>query len=333
MEDDDRFGAVKRPAAELAGPDHDHPRSALPILLLGCLLVGASSTFIKLAGTSADTAAFFRCALALLVFLPISLLEWRRYGRPPARMVRFGLASGVLLGADYLMWTQSILDAGAAVATVLIGIQVVVFPLLARIFLGERVQRRFLIALPVMIVGLGLTGGILNVDPHAPHPIRGAVLGTAAGICYAGYLLAIRPASRADRRMIVTPVGFGTASAAAVIGLVGGIGLTIELHLGPDAWFWLIAVAVCGQALSFVMIGYGSVRLPAGRAAAAMLLQPMAAVVLGTIVLQERPAVSQYIGMAVTVAAVALATINRRSPVPRTPATVPEAERDRPMTS
>lgn len=306
--------ADTRPDATLSGVDHS--RAALPTLLLGCLLVGASSTFIKLSGTSADTAAFFRCALALLVFVPISLLEWRRYGRPQPRMVLFGLASGVLLGADYLMWTQSILDAGAAVATVLIGIQVLVFPMLVRIFLGERIQRRFLVALPVMSIGLGLTGGILNVDPHAPHPVRGAVLGIAAGICYAGYLFAIRPASRPDRRMIVTPVGFGTASAAAVIGIVGGVGHGIDLRLDAHAWFWLIMVAVCGQALSFVMIGYGSVRLAAGRAAAAMLLQPLAAIVLGTLVLNEHPAPSQYVGMVVTVAAVAMATVSRRRRTP-----------------
>ncbi|WP_172836056.1 DMT family transporter [Microlunatus soli] len=317
----DRPAAGIGPAGpSVAGPQaprpDDHSPMALPTLLLGCLLVGASSTFIKLSGTTADTAAFFRCALALLVFAPIAVLEWRRYGRPHRRMVLFGLGSGVLLGADYLMWTQSILDAGAAVATVLIGIQVVVFPMLSRIFLGEQIQRRFLIALPVMIIGLGLTGGILDVDPNAPHPVRGAALGIAAGICYAGYLFAIRPASRPDRRMVVTPIAFGTASAAAVIGVVGGIGHGIDLHLDAHAWFWLIMVAICGQALSFVMIGYGSVRLAAGRAAAAMLLQPMAAIVLGTIVLDEHPAPSQYVGMAVTVAAVAMATIRGRIRTP-----------------
>ncbi|CAM3811128.1 DMT family transporter [Isoptericola cucumis] len=287
---------------------------ALSTLVLGCLLVGASSTFIKLSGATADTAAFLRCALALVPFAPLMLLEWRRFARPPARMVRFGLAAGVLLGADYLMWTQSILDAGAGVATVLIGVQVVVFPLLARVLDGEHLTRRFLVALPVMIAGLGLTGGLLAADPTAPHPLRGAVLGTAAGVCYAGFLYLVRPASDADRRLIVTPTGLATASAAVVVGVVGVLKGGIDLDLEPQGWLWLAAVALGGQALSFVLIGYGSVRLPAGRAAAVMLLQPVAAVVLGTLLLGEQPAGSQYVGMALTVAAIAVATTPGRRP-------------------
>lgn len=66
------------------------------------------------------------------------------------------------------------------------------------------------------------------------------------------------------------------------------------------------------RVLAFVLIGYGSVRLPVGRAAAVMLLQPVAAVVLGTMVLGERPDVTQYAGMVITVVAVAMATLQVR---------------------
>ncbi|MBB5917336.1 drug/metabolite transporter (DMT)-like permease [Nocardia transvalensis] len=313
--------------------DLDRTPSALPALVLGCVLVGASSTFIKLSGTTAHTAAFYRCALALLVLAPVVLVEYRRYGRPPAPLPRLATASGVLLGADYLMWTQSILDAGAAVATVLIGVQVVVFPLLAWLVSREQVHRRFLVALPVMLAGLVLTGGVLDADPHAPHPIRGAILGIAAGVCYAGYLLLVRRASGAERRMVVTPVAFGTASAAAVIGVVGVASRDLAIGLDAPAWAWLIAVAVCGQALSFALINYGSVRLSAARAAAIMLLQPVAAIVLGVAVLHEHPTLSQYLGMAITITAIALATVGTKArPRPGRPSAGPISRTARPAT-
>ncbi|GAB3170996.1 DMT family transporter [Myceligenerans halotolerans] len=290
-------------------PAEANQMSVTLVLVLGCALVGASSTFIKLSGATADTAAFLRCTLALPVLVPLAVPEWRRYGRPPARMIGLGALAGILLGLDYLMWTQSILDAGAAVATVLIGIQVVAFPVLARIFGGERLQRRFLVALPVMIVGLALTGGLLDADPGAPHPVRGTVLGITAGVCYAGFLYVIRPASNVDRRMVVTPISAATTAAAVVIGSVGALSGGIDLALTPHAWWWLTAVALGGQVLAFLLIGYSSVRLPAGRAAAIMLLQPVAAVVLGTLVLHEQPAAAQYTGMLLTVAAIAVATV------------------------
>lgn len=155
------------------GPSSSPVAGALPALLAGCLLVGASSTFIKLSGATSDTAALLRCALALIVFVPASIWEWRRHGLPPLRMIMFGLAAGLFLGWDYTMWTQSILDSGASVATVLIGVQVVAFPLLTRVLVGERVQRRFLVALPVMIIGLVLTGRLAAADRM--HRIRCAV--------------------------------------------------------------------------------------------------------------------------------------------------------------
>jgi drug/metabolite transporter (DMT)-like permease len=296
----------------LPRPAETTPATAMLTLVAGCLLVGASSTFIKLSGATADTAAFLRCALALAVLVPLAALEWRRYGAPPPRMLRLGALAGVLLGVDYLMWTQSILDAGAAVATVLIGIQVVAFPLLARLFGGERLQRPFLVALPVMIAGLALTGGLLDADPGAPHPVRGTVLGIAAGLCYAAFLYVIRPASDADRRLIVTPTAAATASAAVVIGAVGAGTGGIDLVLDPEAWWWLAAVALGGQVLAFLLIGFGSVRLPASRAAAVMLLQPVAAVVLGALVLHERPTLAQYAGMVLTVVAIGVATVTPR---------------------
>jgi drug/metabolite transporter (DMT)-like permease len=315
----DAADEIARPTGQdVAGRDmhdtgHGGPSSgALPALVAGCMLVGASSTFIKLSGADADTAAFLRCALALIVFIPAFGWEWRKYGLPPARMIVFGLGSGLFLGCDYTMWTQSILDAGAGVATVLIGVQVVAFPLLARLVLGERVHRRFLIALPVMIFGLALTGGLAGADPHAAHPTRGAILGISAGLAYAGYLFVNRQGAAQQRSLIITPVGLGTASAAAVIGSVGLVRGDIDLQLSLHAWFWLAALAFGGQALSFVLIGYATLRLPSGRAAAVLLLQPTAAVVLGALVLGERPDITQYAGMLITLTAVATATLQPR---------------------
>lgn len=312
-------GTAAAPA--VVDPPPTGSSTAVSSLVIGCVLVGASSSFIKLSETTATTAAFFRCALALIAFAPAVALEWRRRGLPPRRMVLLGLLAGFFLGCDYLMWTQSILDSGAAVATVLIGVQVVAFPILSRIFLGDAIARRFLLALPLMIIGLGLTGGLLTADEAAPHPTRGAILGVSAGICYAAYLMVHRPASHARPSLHVTPVACSTLAAAVVIGSVGAATGQIDVTLPARSWFWLAAVALCGQALSFVLIGYGLSRLTTGVAAALMLLQPVAAVVLGTLVLGERPAAAQYLGMLLTLTAVLIASLSPRRRRARAPHT------------
>ncbi|WP_052460759.1 DMT family transporter [Microbacterium gorillae] len=290
------------------------PTIALWVLVAGCLLAGTSSTFIRLSGANAVTAAFLRCALALLAFAPFIVMEWRRYGPPKRRMVVLSLIAGVLLAADYLMYTQSVLDVGAGVATVLIGVQVVALPILTFLFVRERVARRFLIALPVMVAGLALTGGLGSAaGSDSGHQVRGAILGVLAGICYAGFLFFNRPAGAIDPRMLFLPTALATASSAVVLGAVGLGSRTFDFDIGVSGWFWLSLVAILGQALTFVLIAYGLVRLDAGRAAPIMLLQPISAVLVGALVLAERPSLLQLLGIVLTVGAVALATVGPRT--------------------
>lgn len=292
------------------------------VLIGGCLLVGASSTFIRLSGATSATAALARCTLAMPFLAAFAWSEVRRWGMPDRRGLLLALASGGLLAVDYLMWTQSVLDAGAGIATVLIGVQVVVFPLLARIGLGERVSGRFIAALPVMVLGLVLTGGVLGADPTAPAPLRGAVLGVLAGVCYAGYLFFNRQSARRRQRQVVMPVAIATGAAgicilvvALVAPLLSSAAATPRLDLagpGVTGWLWLIVVAIGGQVLSFVAIGYGSARLPASQAGPVMLLQPVAAIVLGAVVIGERPSAAQLTGIALVLVAIGIATITGR---------------------
>ena len=51
------------------------PSYAMAALILGCLFVGSSSALIKLSGATAGTAAFLRCALALVVFAPLLVVS------------------------------------------------------------------------------------------------------------------------------------------------------------------------------------------------------------------------------------------------------------------
>lgn len=284
----------------------------LAITVLGCALVGASSTFIRLSGQGAVTAAFYRCALALIPLAICGALEYRRLGRLQPGAARWALGSGIFLACDYLLWTQSILDTGAAVATVLIGSQVIVYPLLARLIEGERLRPRFFLALPVMLTGLALTGGIGTRALQAESPVRGTVFGVAAGGLYAGYLYCNRRATKLDRRRIFAPVALGTGSAATVIGLFGLVTGTIAVHMPGASWGWLVAVAFGGQFLSFVFIGMGTVRLPADLAATVLLLQPLSGIVMGRLVLHEQLGALQYAGMALTVGAVALMSLPAR---------------------
>ncbi|MGW1679749.1 DMT family transporter [Saccharopolyspora sp. NPDC002376] len=277
-----------------------------PVLLMiagaGCL--SFSAIVVKLADVNAGTAAFLRCALALIALVPLAVRECRRHGRFEAWLVVCALVAGALLGLDYVMWTASVLDVGAGISTVLINVQVVIFPVLARIFGGTPIRRRFLLTCPVMLAGITLVGGALSHDPNAQHQVRGTVLGLAAGAAYAGYLYLNRLSGQRSPRHVVTPVCVATASAAAVAGLLGTATTGISLDLPAASWSWLVVLALIGQVAAFLLMAAAIPRLAPNTSASLLLLQPVLAVALGMIVVAETPAASQLVGCAVVVAAV-----------------------------
>ncbi|WP_420096535.1 EamA family transporter, partial [Brevibacterium sediminis] len=95
---------------------------------------------------------------------------------------------------------------------------------------------------------------------------------------------------------VVAPVQVGTI-AAGVMTAVAGLTLGgLDFDLGWAGWGWMIALAVCGQALSWMLLSISSPLVPVPMTAALMLLQPLSAVVLGSIIAGERLQAGQWIG-------------------------------------
>ncbi|SCK20413.1 Permease of the drug/metabolite transporter (DMT) superfamily [Streptomyces sp. WMMB 714] len=282
------------------------------MIVMGSACTSSSGMFIKLSAVNAGTAAFLRCALAMAVLAPLAFAECRRLGPRPWRLLRLDLAAGALLGVDYVCWVHSIHDLGASIATVLLNVQLVVFPLLARVLTGIRLERRFWLTAPVMLAGVALAGGALGRPEPGSDPLSGVLFGSAAGVAFAGYLFLIRlggdggrTAGRASREPhTVTPVAAATLSAAASSGLLGAAWTGVDIDPGWPAWGWLIPMALLGQVLAWLLINPALPRLAPARGAALLLLQPVLAVAFGVCFLAERPTPTQYAGCALVVFAV-----------------------------
>lgn len=274
------------------------PPKALPVLgiILAAVLLGSAGLFVILAEATAPTAAFLRCWIAVIVLAPLAWLELRRYGRFPPKAILIAAVSGAALGIDYVLWAQSVLDAGLGVSTVLISVQVIVFPALVWAFGGSRPGWLFIGCVPIMIIGMLLTGGVFGADETAANPTRGAIFGVLSGVLYGAYIFGIHHSRKVAGDFIVAPVQVGTI-AAGVMTAVAGLTLGgLDFDLGWAGWGWMIALAVCGQALSWVLLSISSPLVPVPMTAALMLLQPLSAVVLGSLIAGERLQAGQWIG-------------------------------------
>jgi drug/metabolite transporter (DMT)-like permease len=288
------------------------------LAVAGSLCIALSPILIALSGTSPGTATLFRCLLGLPVLVPMALLERRRLRRVPGAVPRgrpwLIVVGGLLLGCDMTLWTGAIHAVGAGVSTVLVNVQVVILPLLAFLVLGERVRPSFLLAVPVMLGGVALAGGLADGGAGAAHPVLGTVLALLAACAYAGYLLFLRMGSAPGQKS--GPVALATAAAAVSSFVLGSLWEGVDPTPGWAALGWLALLALIGQCMGWVLIAGGMARLPSSTGASILLLQPVGAVGLGMLVLGQFPTAWQLVGCAVVIGAVAFAARKRAEPAP-----------------
>src|SRR5215469_6030098 len=225
-----------RPGASRAGPS--------PVLLatMGAACISASAVLIKLASTGTATAAFYRCAFALPVLAVLAVLEQRRRGGRPVRARAVAVFAGLFLAIDLVLWNHAIADVGAGIATVLGNLQVLFVTAAAWALFHERPARRFLLALPVVLVGVVLVSGLVGTTQRGLHPLAGIEYGIGTSIAYACFLLILRQATSGASHVAgpLAEATFGCTVGAVLLGLAFG-GFSLDIPLPSLGWLLLLA--------------------------------------------------------------------------------------------
>ncbi|WP_051866953.1 DMT family transporter [Corynebacterium atypicum] len=178
--------------------------SAVVILLVGTLFLSGTPLWVKGANMDPATRAFLRVFIGALLLVPLAVVEIRKKMSLPKQGLIYSIIAGLFLGVDFVCRNFSIFLIGSGVAAILLNLQVVVVPMLTAIFDKYRLPKSFIVILPLMIVGVLLTGGVFEpseglVGPAAISGIKTSVLGTGfcltSGICYSFYLYFSRKAS------------------------------------------------------------------------------------------------------------------------------------------
>jgi drug/metabolite transporter (DMT)-like permease len=270
-------------------------RSPLLLAALGAACISASAVLVKLADTGTATTAFYRCVLALPLLAVLAVMEQRRHG-PRRRRARLGaLGAGLFFAVDLVLWNHAIADVGAGIATVLGNLQVVFVALAAWALFHERPERRFLIALPVVMTGVVLVSGLAGGASGGTHPLAGIGYGAGTSVAYAGFLLILRRTS-ASSPHVAGPLAEATASAAVGAMLLGLVFGGLQFEIGWPTFWWLLLLAITSQTLGWLLITSSLPRLPAAISSLMLLLQPAAAMLLAAAVLGERPSIIQLAG-------------------------------------
>jgi len=278
-------------------------------LAVGAVSLSASAVLLGLADTTPATASATRSALALAVVVVLAISERRRVGGITSREYLSATLCGVLFAGDMLWWTQAIPEVGAGLSTVLVNTQVAIVPLLAWLVDRERSGPRFLWSLPVILTGVLLAGGIFEHGVSGADPAWGTVHAVAAAVCYSGFLFLLRRGGQGGNPM--QSYGVVLSSATVVAAALGLATNSLELSLGWSTYGWLILATVSGQLVGWLLVAFCGPRLPSDVGSALLLLTPIGAVVLGALVLGERPSALQLAGCALVLVASYVGTTRR----------------------
>ncbi|HMS71722.1 MAG TPA: DMT family transporter [Baekduia sp.] len=152
---------------------------------------------------------------------------------------------------------------------------------------------------------IALAGGGAEVDP------LGVLLALGAGTSYAAYTLA-------SKRML--EVGHRPEQVMARIFAFGAVLLIPVLVLGDISWLWswsgvamALWLAAIPTAFAYLLFAWGLKHLPAGEVATLTLGEPATAVLLGVVVLSERPGPLAIAGVAVVIAALVMIAVPQRT--------------------
>ena len=291
-------------------PDHRLGRRPVPTALAGAATIAFSGILVRKANVTPETAAVFRCAYAVPFLALLAWLESRRYG--PRRIShRSAALAGLLFAADLIFWHHSIANVGAGLATVLGNLQVVLVAFAAWAVLGERPEARVLVAVPIVFMGAVLISGVLEDGAYGDDPAAGTLFGILTSIAYAGFILVLRQMNT-DIRRPAGPLLDASAYCAVFCAAIGATYGAVDLVPSWPEHGWLVLLAVSSQVIGWMLISVSLPRLPAALTSVLLLFQPVAAVALAALLLDEAPSGLQVAGVAVILTGVLYATLKRR---------------------
>ena len=290
------------------------PSAFIALLLLACMFasnhIAARIAFDH--GVDVVTAVAVRSlATALVVSL---LVAWHR-----VPLVHSSRHRRFMVLIALLVTVQSVC-LYAAVARMPVGLALLVFnsypiwaTLAARILYRRRPERAALIAMPVILFGLALALGIVELIDGAPG--RGAAI--APGVAFAlgaatsfGLVLALTQHEVADLD--------GRVRSAFTMAVVGVLALATALAGGglhwPDApagWWGLVALSIL-YGTAFTAVFTLLPKLGAVSNSPILNVEPVAALALGWLVLDQAVSPLQVVGALIVVAAVMALGLRKR---------------------
>ena len=282
--------------------------SGMPAVILAGICWGAISPFVRALAAagfgSLDIMCFRTWTAAVLLFLWLLLKDRKKLRIRIQDLWMFAGSGIVSLTFFSFCYFTTIVNAGTAVAVVLLYTSPIFVMLLSAVFFRERITRRKTAALVMTFSGCilvaGLLGGTGQMSP------AGFLTGIGAGVGYALYSIF---AGFAVRRYESLTVSFYTFVFSGISLFFFRSPRVLFASAGPELLPCILGIAVVCTVIPYIAYTFGLMRMEKSKAAVLVTVEPLCGTLLGLLVYREPCDAAKLLGIVLIFAAVVLLSL------------------------
>lgn len=261
---------------------------------IAVLAVSTTAIFVKLAGGApAGIIAFYRLVFALVILAPIAFSKYRHEFKLLNKSDWVvAIISGILFALHLLFWFESLQYTSIASSVIIITLNPVFFFIGSYFIFGERFSVATFISLLIVLMGTFIIGfGDFQISRLA---LFGDIFAFISMAIFAGYLLLGQRLQRSLSLITYTSITYGSGAVFLLIyNLIFGnqfVGHT------TNVWGWLILLAIVPTFFGQVILNWSLKWLSTTRISLALVFEPIAAAILGFIVIGDKVTPFQMLG-------------------------------------
>ena len=285
-------------------------KSYLPLLVLGTAFWGISFPLSKDAFDSIHpyTFMFYRFLIATFI---LALIFYKQIPKINSETIRKGAIAGLFLFMGICWQTVGLKYTSSSNASFIAGVEVVLIPLFAFLFMKRSIQTRMWVACLLALAGLYI---IAMASGFSDFRI-GDLMVFVGSLFYSVYILYVGKIST-DSRSDVMAIPFVIIQLSVCALLAGALTVStqgvgaVSMSLPFDVWKALLFVAVLSTAYMYCIQNAAQKYIEAEKIALTYLCEPIFATVFAYIILNEEITSRTVIGGTLILSAMLLAEVN-----------------------
>lgn len=277
----------------------------------GSVMISFSAIFVKLTTTGPTVDGFYRMLFGVIGLVVIALVRKKPF-HPNAQSITLACLAGILFALDISFWHRSIEHIGPGLATIIINLQVFILGAMGFIFYNEEVTWKYMLAIPIALVGMYLLIGT-GWRLHGTNYKIGILQCMVAMLSYTYYIVVLRASQQTKQPLpAITNLAIICFTSAVLLGIIAYFSGESFLPSTDIDWFWLVLYGIFGQILGWLLITQGLPYISITRAGFLLLLQPACSFIWDIIFFDRVTVTEEVFGALLTLAAIFLSNTARQ---------------------